>query len=65
MDNQNNHPVSAAISSTISLSTALFAVITVQQVQAYLTMTASAIAILSGAFAIRYYYFATKKITKQ
>lgn len=64
MENQNNHPVGAAVGSTISLLTALFAVITLETVQIYLTMSASLIAIVSGAFAIRYYYHATKKIKK-
>lgn len=64
MDNQNNHPVGAAVSSTVSLLTALFAVLTLESVQMYLTMSASLIAIVSGVFAIRYYYHATKKIKK-
>jgi hypothetical protein len=60
----HHHPVMAAVSSAVSMTTALFAVITLQQVQMYLTMGASVIAILSGTFAIRYYYHATKKIKK-
>jgi len=64
MENQNSHPVGAAVSSTISLMTALFAIITIQEVQMYLTMSASIIAVLSGGFAIRYYWYATKKIKK-
>lgn len=64
MENQNSHPVGAAVSSTISMLTALFAIITLQEVQMYLTMSASIIAILSGTFAIRYYWFATKKVKK-
>jgi hypothetical protein len=64
MENQNNHPVGAAVSSTISMLTALFAILTMENVQMYLTMSASFVAIVSGAFAIRYYYHATKKIKK-
>tara|TARA_R110000868_G_scaffold154729_1_gene380861 strand:- start:11634 stop:11885 length:252 start_codon:yes stop_codon:yes gene_type:complete len=64
MENQNPHPVGAAVSSTISLLTALFAVLTIENVQMYLTMSASFIAIVSGGFAIRYYYHATNKIKK-
>lgn len=64
METQNTHPVGAAVSSTISVLTATFAILTLQQVQLYLTMSASIIAILSGIFAIRYYYYATKKIKK-
>jgi len=64
MENQNNHPVGAAVSSTISMLTALFAVLTIENVQMYLTMSASLIAVVSGTFAIRYYYHATKKIKK-
>ena len=64
MDSNNSHPVGAAVSSTISLLTALFAIITMQTVQMYLTMSASIIAVLSGIFAIRYYWYATKKIKK-
>jgi hypothetical protein len=64
MENNNHHPVGAAVSSTVSLLSALFAIITMQNVQMYLTMTASVIAITSGVFAIRYYYYATNKIKK-
>jgi len=64
MENHSSHPIGAAVSSTISLLSALFAVFTLQNLQIYLTMTASLIAIVSGGFAIRYYYFATKKIKR-
>ena len=63
MDNQQ-HPIVGAVTSCISLMSALFAVITIEQVQAYLTLSASSIAILSGTFAIRYYWYATRKIKK-
>lgn len=61
MDN-NNHPIAAGFSACVSLCSALYAVITLEQVQAYLTMSASIIAVLSGVFAIRYYWIATNKI---
>jgi hypothetical protein len=64
MENNNQHPVGAAVSSTVSLLSALFAIITMESVQMYLTMSASVIAIASGVFAIRYYYHATNKIKK-
>lgn len=64
METQNSHPVGAAVSSTISLLTALFAIITMEEVQMYLTMSASIIAVFSGIFAIRYYWYATKKVKK-
>lgn len=63
MDNQQ-HPIVGAVTSCLSLMSALFAVITIEQVQAYLTLFASSIAILSGTFAIRYYWHATRKIKK-
>lgn len=63
MDNQHN-PIVGVVTSCISLMSALFAVITIEQVQAYLTLSASSIAILSGTFAIRYYWYATRKIKK-
>ena len=64
MESHSSHPIGAAVSSTISLLSASFAVFTLQNLQIYLTMTASAIAIVSGMFAIRHYYYATKRIKK-
>jgi hypothetical protein len=64
METNNHHPVGAAVSSTISILTASFAIVTMQTMQMYLTMSASLIAIFSGIMAIRYYWFATKKIKK-
>lgn len=57
-----NHPFLAAFSSVLSLSSATFAMISANTVQPYLTMFGSVVALASGIFAIRYYYFATKKI---
>lgn len=57
-----NHPILAAFSSLLSLASASFAVITVQSVQPFFTLFGSLIAMVSGFFAIRYYYYATKKI---
>ncbi len=64
MESHSSHPIGAAVSSTISLLSASFAVFTLQNLQIYLTMTASVIAIVSGMFAIRHYYYATKRIKK-
>ena len=62
MDHGGNHPILAAFSSLLSLTSASFAVITVQSVQPFFTLIGSLIAMVSGFFAIRYYYYATKKI---
>lgn len=59
---QHSHPYLAAISSVISLTSASICLITASDVQPYFTLAGSIIAIASGIFAIRYYYFATKKI---
>jgi|TARA_R110000868_G_scaffold195351_1_gene441043 hypothetical protein len=59
---QHPHPYLAALSSVISLTSASICLITASDVQPYFTLAGSIIAIASGLFAIRYYYFATKKI---
>lgn len=59
---QHSHPYLAAISSVISLTSASICLITASDVQPYFTLAGSIIAIASGIFAIRYYYYATKKI---
>jgi hypothetical protein len=64
METPHQNPMTAFVSSCISMLSAFFAVITIQDVQPYFTLGASVIAILSGVFAVRYYYYATKKIKK-
>lgn len=59
---QHSHPYLAAVSSVISLTSASICLITASDVQPYFTLAGSIIAIASGIFAIRYYYYATKKI---
>lgn len=63
MENNSHHPF-AAISSIVSLVSASFCIITATEVQPYFTLLGSIVAITSGIFAIRYYFFATKKIKK-
>lgn len=58
----HSHPFLAALSSVISIISASLCLITASDVQPYFTLAGSIIAIASGMFAIRYYYFATKKI---
>jgi hypothetical protein len=63
MENNNgNHPVLAAFSSIVSLASASYCLIAASDVQPYFTLLGSIVAILSGIFAVRYYYFATKKV---
>ena len=64
MENGNaGHPI-ATLSAFISFASAGFCVITASDIQPYFTLLGSIVAIASGLFAIRYYYFATKKIKK-
>ena len=63
MENNNgNHPVLAAFSSIVSLTSASICLITASDVQPYFTLLGSIVAIASGLFAVRYYYYATKKV---
>jgi hypothetical protein len=45
----------------LTLISGTTAVISVKSIQPYVTLIASLVAIISGAFAIRYYYKASKK----
>lgn len=66
MDNLHGHgEVPAVFSTILSISTAGFSLLTIQQVQAGVTLTGSIIACISGLFAIRYYYYATKSKRKR
>jgi hypothetical protein len=64
MENSNHTPFLATLSSLISIGSASFCVIAAQDIQPYFTLLGSVVAITSGIFAIRYYFFATKKIKK-
>jgi hypothetical protein len=62
MDNVNvNGEAPAVLNTILSICSAGFSLLTIQQVQAGVTLAASIIACVSGIFAIRYYYYATKK----
>ena len=61
----NDSPVLAALSAIISFGSGIFALITFQDVQLFMTLIVSGVGAISGAFAIRHYYFATKKIIKE
>jgi uncharacterized membrane protein len=58
----HGNPVAAGLSSLISITSATLSVISLQQAQSWLTLFGSGVAVVSGFFAIRYYYHATKKI---
>lgn len=57
-----HHPFMAAVSSLISIGSATFCVIKATDIQPYFTLLGSIVAITSGLFAVRYYYYATKKV---
>ena len=65
MDTNHWNPITAAISATTSILSAAFAFITLHDAQVFLAVVASGVAIISGFFAIRYYYHATKKIKRE
>lgn len=63
MDPQvHNYSNMGAFTSLLSICSASFSLITVKDVQPYVTLLGSIIAIASGIFAIRYYTTATKKL---
>jgi hypothetical protein len=51
------HPSQAGVSATISI---LSAVVTISSIQPIVSLFAGLVAIVSGVFAIRYYYWKTK-----
>jgi hypothetical protein len=61
MDHHSNHYL-AAFNSILSLISSTFCVVTLGDIQPYVTFGGSCLAIVSAFFAIRYYYFATKKL---
>ncbi|KIO75567.1 hypothetical protein TH53_19705 [Pedobacter lusitanus] len=54
------HKSPANITATISMITAAISII-MDNIQAYVSLTAAAVAVLSGIMAIRHYYYSTKK----
>lgn len=63
MDPQvHNYSSMGAMTSLLSIGSASFSLITIKDVQPYITLVASLVAITSGIFAIRYYRTATNKI---
>jgi hypothetical protein len=66
MDNVNvGGEMPAVFNTALSIFSASFSLLTIQQVQAGVTLAASIIACISGIFAIRYYYYATKSKKKR
>jgi hypothetical protein len=57
----NGSPAWAAFNTTMSLSSGFIAFISIGDVQAIGGLIATIVAVLSGCFAIRYYYFAIKE----
>jgi hypothetical protein len=55
------NPSQAGASAGISI---LSAVITISSIQPFVSLTAGLVAIVSGLFAIRYYYWKTKHLKK-
>jgi hypothetical protein len=65
MDLQTSgHPVIATILAVICLISGLFASI-VANIELFVRLGAGAIAMVSGFFAIRYYYYATRKVIRE
>lgn len=62
MDHNNTHPVAGAISVATSLCTAFLAVFNLEAISTGVRLVAGLVAVLSGAMAIRYYYYATKSV---
>lgn len=56
---EHNHPT--PVSLLVSIISAIFAWISIQNAQVLLGFAASIVAIGSGGMAIRYYYYATKE----
>lgn len=65
MENGSVDTISGAFSASLSVFSTVFAVVTLKDAQAAVTFTASIIAIVSGCFAIRHYYHATKKLKEK
>lgn len=55
------HNNTADISTSISL---LSAVVTISSIQPFVSLMAGVVAIVSGVFAIRYYYYKTEDVKK-
>lgn len=62
MDHQpQGNETAAFLNTIISIGSATFGMITLEKVQAWVTLCASTAAFISALFAIRYYYYATKR----
>ena len=61
---QGSHPVVGAATLTLSWCSAIFAAFTIKDAQPIVGFVASLVAIISGLFAIRYYYYSTKKLKR-
>lgn len=65
MDIQTSgHPFLAAVLAFVSLAAGLYASI-VANIELFVRIGAGAIAMVSGFFAIRYYYYATRKVIRE
>lgn len=62
---QNDHPILAGLSAVLSFCSGVFALITINEVQLIMTIIVSGIGGVSGLFAIRHYWFATRKIIRE
>lgn len=60
MDGQ--HHSDGLVSTTICMVSTIFAWVSIKDVQTIAAIIASLVAVVSGGFAIRYYYHATKKL---
>lgn len=55
MEHVNGGGAGGSFSASLSVISAVLAVITLKDVQVYFSIAASAVAVISGLFAIRYY----------
>lgn len=60
----SGHPIISAVLTIASIINAWIAWVTLKNLQIGMALVASATAMVSGIFAIRYYYYATKKAKK-
>jgi phosphatidylserine synthase len=60
-NHSDNNPYLGFTSTLVSIFSATFCMVA-SDIQPFATLVGSIVAILSGIFAIRYYYYATKKI---
>lgn len=58
----HSNPLAALLYTVVSFTATIFAWVTIKDVQIMAGICASLVAIVSGSFAIRYYYYSTKKV---